>query len=158
MQCVGLSGAQLLPSSQATGQLGAAVGFDGQCCAEFVLAAGRGVVEIAGVVIGGYGGGNASLQARMSGVLVERNSGNIDSGCGFVETLADVRGAARGPGLGLHIGGSIVDCVDQGREIAAELRDACGVRCARIGQVSVAAQFDHHRRHPLVDAEYRSGT
>ncbi|GAA3136678.1 hypothetical protein BS618_30985 [Rhodococcus erythropolis] len=95
VQCVGLSGAQLLPSSQATGQLGAAVGFDGQCCAEFVLAAGRGVVEIAGVVIGGYGGGNASLQARMSGVLVERNSGNIDSGCGFVETLADVRGAAR---------------------------------------------------------------
>ncbi|NRI64841.1 hypothetical protein FEZ60_04705 [Rhodococcus sp. MS16] len=93
-QCLGLFGAQLLPRGQAPGQLGAVVRVGGDSCAEFVLAAGGGVVEIAGVAVGGFGGGNTPLQARVAGILVEFGAGRIDSGAGVVETCAEVRGAA----------------------------------------------------------------
>jgi hypothetical protein len=96
VQCLGLFGAQLLSGSQAPRQLGAAVnfGFSGDRCAEFFLAAGGGVVQVARVAVGGFGGGNTPLQPRVAGILIERGSGRIDSGIGVVETLADVRGTA----------------------------------------------------------------
>jgi hypothetical protein len=95
-QCLGLFGAQLLSDGQAPGQLSSAfgIGFGGQCCAEFVLAAGGGVVEPAGVAMGGFGGRNALSQPHVAGILLERGAGRIDAGGGVVETCADVRGAA----------------------------------------------------------------
>lgn len=95
-QCVGLFGAQLLSSGQPAGQFGPAVGvrFGGDRHAEFILAAGGGIVNLAGVPVGGFGGRNAPLQPRMAGVFVESGSGRIDSSGGAVETSADVWGAA----------------------------------------------------------------
>ncbi|WP_233365468.1 hypothetical protein [Rhodococcus globerulus] len=62
-QCVGLFSAQLLADGQTPRQLSAAVriGFSGDRCTEFVLAAGGGVVEPQGVAIGGFGDGNTPL-------------------------------------------------------------------------------------------------
>ncbi|KLL95265.1 hypothetical protein NJ76_28230 [Rhodococcus sp. IITR03] len=96
LQGGGLFGSKLLRRVQSRSQRGAVVRVTGllDCRAEFVLAAGCGVVQREGLRVVGFGDGQAVVQPRMIRILDQTGAGSVDAYGSLAEPGAHVWGAA----------------------------------------------------------------